>query len=155
MYTQYNNIFSLQVSPALPLPKRRTQFLGGEMTISDLHKSDHGVYECVVSNDVATIVARTQLLIGEKKWALKTQDQFIVLFQLFYWDQILANIRSTCTFYITPIFTNTNFFALFLQNAQLPMLQPMLPLPVPKPLLLLLSGCLVIVVAHLVTKITK
>jgi hypothetical protein len=52
-----------RVSPALPLPKRRTQFLGGEMTISDLHKSDHGVYECVVSNDVATIVARTQLLI--------------------------------------------------------------------------------------------
>ena len=33
------------------------------MTISDLHKSDHGVYECVVSNDVATIVARTALLI--------------------------------------------------------------------------------------------
>ena len=46
-----------------PLPKLRTNFLGGEMTISDLHKSDHGVYECVVSNDVATIVARTALLI--------------------------------------------------------------------------------------------
>ena len=33
------------------------------MTLSDLRKSDHGVYECVVSNEVATIVARTALLI--------------------------------------------------------------------------------------------
>ena len=31
--------------------------------MSDLRKSDHGVYECVVSNEVATIVARTALLI--------------------------------------------------------------------------------------------
>lgn len=47
----------------LKLPERRISFLGGEMTLSDLRKSDHGVYECVVSNEVATIVARTALLI--------------------------------------------------------------------------------------------
>ena len=46
-----------------PLPEKRISFLGGEMTLSDLRKSDHGVYECVVSNEVATIVARTALLI--------------------------------------------------------------------------------------------
>ena len=46
------------------LPDKRITFLGGEMTMSDLRKSDHGVYECVVSNEVATIVARTALLIG-------------------------------------------------------------------------------------------
>ena len=45
------------------LPEKRITFLGGEMTMSDLRKSDHGVYECVVSNEVATIVARTALLI--------------------------------------------------------------------------------------------
>ena len=45
------------------LPDKRIRFVGGEMTMSDLRKSDHGVYECVVSNEVATIVARTQLLI--------------------------------------------------------------------------------------------
>ena len=33
------------------------------MTLKDLRKSDHGMYECVVSNEVATIVARTALLI--------------------------------------------------------------------------------------------
>ena len=47
------------------LPDKRITFLGGEMTMSDLRKSDHGVYECVVSNEVATIVARTALLIGK------------------------------------------------------------------------------------------
>ena len=45
------------------LPDKRIRFVGGEMTMSDLRKSDHGVYECVVSNEVATIVARTALLI--------------------------------------------------------------------------------------------
>ena len=33
----------------------------GELTIDNLRQSDHGVYECVVHNDVATIVARSAL----------------------------------------------------------------------------------------------
>jgi hypothetical protein len=31
--------------------------------MSNLRKTDHGVYECLVANEVATIVARTALLI--------------------------------------------------------------------------------------------
>ena len=53
------------------LPDKRITFLGGEMTMSDLRKSDHGVYECVVSNEVATIVARTALLIGNSNFQFK------------------------------------------------------------------------------------
>ena len=44
-----------------PLPRQRSTEHNGELTIDNLRQSDHGVYECVVSNDVATIVARTAL----------------------------------------------------------------------------------------------
>lgn len=45
------------------LPPKRTSILNGELTIENLRKSDHGVYECVVSTEVATIVARTEVFI--------------------------------------------------------------------------------------------
>eukprot|EP00095_Tigriopus_kingsejongensis_P006307 snap_masked-scaffold61_size441589-processed-gene-2.1 protein:Tk06307 transcript:snap_masked-scaffold61_size441589-processed-gene-2.1-mRNA-1 annotation:"protein turtle isoform x8" len=45
------------------LPRKRHKVYNGELTIDALHKSDHGVYECVVENEVATIVARTELKI--------------------------------------------------------------------------------------------
>ena len=44
-----------------PLPRQRATEHNGELTLDNLRQSDHGVYECVVSNDVATIVARTAL----------------------------------------------------------------------------------------------
>ena len=40
---------------------RELKTLIGELTIDNLRQNDHGVYECVVTNDVATIVARTAL----------------------------------------------------------------------------------------------
>lgn len=45
------------------LPYKRHRRYNGELTVHNLHKSDHGVYECVVSNDVATIVARSEIFI--------------------------------------------------------------------------------------------
>ncbi|XP_059095272.1 protein turtle-like isoform X4 [Tigriopus californicus] len=45
------------------LPRKRHKLYNGELTLDALHKSDHGVYECVVENEVATIVARTELKI--------------------------------------------------------------------------------------------
>ncbi len=40
------------------LPRKRHKIFNGELTLENLRKTDHGVYECVVTNDVATIVAR-------------------------------------------------------------------------------------------------
>ena len=45
------------------LPRNRHHTYNGELTLESLRKSDHGVYECVVSNAVAAIVARTELFI--------------------------------------------------------------------------------------------
>lgn len=44
-------------------PRKRTVEFDGELKLDNLRKSDHGIYECVVSNEVATITARTMLLI--------------------------------------------------------------------------------------------
>ena len=40
------------------LPRKRYKLFNGELTLENLRKDDHGVYECVVKNDVATIIAR-------------------------------------------------------------------------------------------------
>ncbi|XP_063848407.1 protein turtle-like isoform X2 [Scylla paramamosain] len=45
------------------LPRDRTSIIGGNLTIRNLHKSDHAYYECVVSNEIATLVTTTQLLV--------------------------------------------------------------------------------------------
>jgi len=45
------------------LPRKRHKIFNGELTLENLRKSDHGVYECVVSNKVATVVHRTELFI--------------------------------------------------------------------------------------------
>ncbi|XP_040573911.1 protein turtle isoform X4 [Lepeophtheirus salmonis] len=45
------------------LPHKRSKVYNGELTIENLRKSDHGVYECVVSNEVATITAKAELYI--------------------------------------------------------------------------------------------
>jgi len=46
-----------------PLPKKRHKEYQGTLTISGLQKKDHGIYECVVTNEVATLTARTTLII--------------------------------------------------------------------------------------------
>ena len=45
------------------LPKKRHKLYKGTLTIEGLQKKDHGIYECVVSNEVATLTARTELYI--------------------------------------------------------------------------------------------
>nr|WKY18272.1 turtle-like protein IGSF9 [Penaeus vannamei] len=45
------------------LPRDRTDIVGGNLTIRSLRKSDHAYYECMVSNEIATLVTATQLLV--------------------------------------------------------------------------------------------
>ncbi|XP_037870522.1 protein turtle isoform X2 [Bombyx mori] len=47
----------------LPLQKNRVRAVGGNITIDTLRRQDFGIYQCVASNEVATIVADTQLVI--------------------------------------------------------------------------------------------
>ncbi|XP_037516107.1 protein turtle isoform X2 [Rhipicephalus sanguineus] len=45
------------------LPKNRHSVSKGKLTIRSLQKEDHGRYECVLQNDVATLVTSTLLLV--------------------------------------------------------------------------------------------
>lgn len=45
------------------MPRDRTNSVGGNLTIRNLRKSDHAYYECMVSNEIATLVTATQLLV--------------------------------------------------------------------------------------------
>lgn len=46
-----------------PLPKNRVRINGGNITIEGLRRSDFGFYQCVASNEVATIVSATHLVV--------------------------------------------------------------------------------------------
>lgn len=46
-----------------PLPKNRVRVSGGNITLESLRKSDFGFYQCLASNEVATIVSTTQLVV--------------------------------------------------------------------------------------------
>ncbi|XP_049825329.1 protein turtle isoform X3 [Aethina tumida] len=46
-----------------PLPKNRVKIVGGNITIESLRRSDFGFYQCVASNEVATIVTASQLVV--------------------------------------------------------------------------------------------
>jgi len=46
-----------------PLQRNRARASGGNITIERLQKSDFGFYQCVASNEVATIVTSTQLVV--------------------------------------------------------------------------------------------
>jgi len=45
------------------LPRGRHRLYNGELTLDSLRKTDHGVYECVVTSAVATVVVRTELYV--------------------------------------------------------------------------------------------
>ncbi|KAG4079367.1 hypothetical protein HA402_008059 [Bradysia odoriphaga] len=60
--TQRPNI-QWQRRDGLPLQRNRVKALGGNITIENLRRSDFGYYQCVASNEVATIVSATQLVI--------------------------------------------------------------------------------------------
>ncbi|XP_055299208.1 protein turtle isoform X2 [Sitodiplosis mosellana] len=60
--TQRPNIQWLR-RDGMPLQRNRVKSSGGNITIENLRRSDFGFYQCVVSNEVATIVSGTQLVI--------------------------------------------------------------------------------------------
>lgn len=47
----------------IKLPRERTVIRGGNLTIRNLKKEDHGRYECVLENEIATLVTSTLLLV--------------------------------------------------------------------------------------------
>uniref|UniRef100_A0A0A9WQQ3 Protein turtle n=1 Tax=Lygus hesperus TaxID=30085 RepID=A0A0A9WQQ3_LYGHE len=51
------------VQDGSPMPSDRTVMNGGNLTISDIKETDQGMYQCVASNEAATISADTELFI--------------------------------------------------------------------------------------------
>lgn len=47
----------------IPLPKNRVTISHGNITIDNLRKTDFGFYQCIATNEVATIVANTQVIV--------------------------------------------------------------------------------------------
>lgn len=45
------------------IQRNRAKTVGGNLTIESLRRSDFGFYQCVASNEVATISASTQLIV--------------------------------------------------------------------------------------------
>lgn len=60
--TQKPNISWIRRDGTL-LQKNRIKQIGGNLTIDNLRRSDFGFYQCVASNEVATIISATQLVI--------------------------------------------------------------------------------------------
>ena len=52
-----------QVHGGVAFDDARISVLGGNLTISSARKEDHGAYQCVASNIVATVLADTKLVI--------------------------------------------------------------------------------------------
>ncbi|KAG5331058.1 TUTL protein, partial [Acromyrmex charruanus] len=46
-----------------PIQRTRSKIVGGNLTIESLRRADFGFYQCVASNEVATISASTQLIV--------------------------------------------------------------------------------------------
>lgn len=60
--TQRPNI-QWQRRDGMPLQRNRVKATGGNITFDNLVRGDFGYYQCVASNEVATIVSATQLVI--------------------------------------------------------------------------------------------
>lgn len=60
--TQRPNI-QWQRRDGAPLQRARVRTSGGNITIEGLRRSDFGFYQCVATNEVATIVTATQLVV--------------------------------------------------------------------------------------------
>ena len=46
-----------------PLPRDRAKVVNGNLTIESLKRQDFGAYQCVVANEVATLVKYAQLIV--------------------------------------------------------------------------------------------
>ncbi|CAH1159818.1 unnamed protein product [Phaedon cochleariae] len=60
--TQKPNI-QWQRRDGTPLPKNRVKIVGGNITIESLRRLDFGFYQCIATNEVATIITATQLVV--------------------------------------------------------------------------------------------
>ena len=45
------------------MPRGRFSLVNGNLTIRTLRQEDFGFYECIVSNEIATIISGTQLVV--------------------------------------------------------------------------------------------
>ncbi len=65
-FVRFSNIsVSLYLkSDGTKLPKDRASIRSGNLTIKSIKKEDHGTYECVLENEIATLVASTLLLVN-------------------------------------------------------------------------------------------
>lgn len=59
----HDKLLLILFADGMPLQRNRVKSSGGNITIENLRRSDFGFYQCVVSNEVATIVSGTQLVI--------------------------------------------------------------------------------------------
>jgi len=50
-----------------PLPRDRARVVEGSLIIENLHQNDYGEYECVASNEVATLLKSTKIIVEGTK----------------------------------------------------------------------------------------
>ena len=48
------------------MSRDRASLRAGNLTIKLLKKEDHGQYECILENEIASIIARTMLIVNSK-----------------------------------------------------------------------------------------
>lgn len=48
------------------MPKDRAFIRSGNLTLKSIKKEDHGLYECVLENEIATLVTQTRLNVDSK-----------------------------------------------------------------------------------------
>lgn len=60
----YNAIsFLLEQKDGQPLPRDRVRIVDGSLVLENLHQTDYGEYECVASNEVATLLTSTKIIV--------------------------------------------------------------------------------------------
>lgn len=53
----------LRPKDGLPISPERTIITGGNLTIERIQEHDRGLYQCAASNEAATVVADTELMV--------------------------------------------------------------------------------------------
>ncbi|UYV64130.1 IGSF9B [Cordylochernes scorpioides] len=72
-------VISWRRADGLKLPRDRVSQRGGNLTIKHLAKEDYGRYECVLENEIATLVTSTVLLVESKSGA-------VLMFDFLSWE---------------------------------------------------------------------
>ncbi len=69
---KFDLIFPYSKADGSKLPKDRAFIKSGNLTIKSIRKEDHGKYECVLENIIATLVTTTTLRVDSKPNIPKT-----------------------------------------------------------------------------------